>query len=197
MDLDLTAALTRLRTSFTYREAKHAGVSDRVLWALLEGGAVVRLGRGVYRRTDAGLIDDDLLAVAKRAQGATLCLVTALARHELTDQIPDLIDVALPRSHRPPRVAAPIRWHRFDEVTYRIGREEVAIGDGVSIGLYTPERCIIDAFRLRHIEGGELAIVALRAWLRRPGSMPGSLLMMARSFPKAESSLRDALKVLL
>lgn len=197
MSHDLTPALTRLHTSFTYKEAQEAGVSDRVLQALIAGGALVRLGRGVYRRTDARLVDEDLLAVAKRVPDATLCLVTALARHELVDQIPDLIDVALPRSHRPPRVDAPVRWHRFDGPTFSIGREEFMIGDEASIGLYTPERCIVDAFRLRHIEGEDLAIAALRAWLRRPGSLPGSLLTMARSFPKAEPSLREALKVLL
>jgi predicted transcriptional regulator of viral defense system len=197
MVLDRIAELFSLPTLFTYREAHRRGLSDRVLRSLVEEGALLRLGRGLYRRADAGMADEELIAVAKRAPDATLCLVTALARHELVDQIPDLIDVALPRSRRPPRIEAPVRWHRFDEVTFSVGREEVVLDDGASIGLYTAERSIIDAFRLRHIEGEELAIEALRTWLRRPGSMPGALLMLARAFPKAEPSLREALKVLL
>ena len=197
MALDRSTEPLNLPMSFTCKEAHQRGLSDRVLHLLVDDGTLLRLGRGIYRRADAELADEDLIAVAKRAPDATLCLLTALARHELVDQIPDLVDVALPRSRRPPRIEAPIRWHRFDEVTFSVGRVEVTLDDGASIGLYTAERSIIDAFRLRHIEGEELAIEALRTWLRRPGSMPGALLMMARAFPKAEPSLREALKILL
>lgn len=189
-----TAGLPR---SFTHADARAAGLSDRTLRALVDEGVFNRLSRGVYRRADAPPVDEELLEIALRAPAATLCLVTALARHELTDQIPDRIDVALPRSQRPPRVAALVRWHRFDEATYGIGRDEVIVDEGVHIGHYAPERCIIDAFRLRHQLGEELAIEALRRWLRRPGAVPASLFAMARAFPKAEPSLRATLQVLL
>jgi len=65
------------------------------------------------------------------------------------------------------------------------------------IGLYGPERCIGDALRLRHQEGAEPAIEALRRWLRRPGSSPAVLLNLAGQFPKAAPTLRDALRILL
>ena len=41
------------------------------------------------------------------------------------------------------------------------------VDDGLALGVYSAERSIIDAFRLRHQEGEELAIEALRRWLRR------------------------------
>ena len=65
------------------------------------------------------------------------------------------------------------------------------------IGLYDQERCIIDAFRLRHLEGTETAVEALRRWLRRPRTQPTRLLAMARAFPKAEPALRSTLEILL
>lgn len=186
-----------LAAAFTHADAVRHGVSERRLRQLVAEGAVVRLGRGAYRRADLALVDEDLLEVALRAPRATVCLVTALSRHDLTDRIPDAIDVALPRGQRQPRVAAPVRWHRFAEATYDLGRESILVAEGRPIGIYNPERSIVDAFRLRHIEGEELAVEALRRWLRRPGATPSSLLAMARAFPKAESSLRDALRVLL
>lgn len=191
---DRAAGLPR---SLTHANARAAGLSDRTLRAQLDEGILVRLGRGIYRRADAPPVDEDLLEIALRAPTATLCLVTALARHDLTDQIPDRIDIALPRSQRPPRVAALVRWHRFDEATYDIGRMAVTVDEDVYIGLYSPERCIIDAFRMRHQTGEELAIEALRRWLRRAGAAPATLLAMARAFPKAEPSLIAALRVLL
>lgn len=191
---DRTAGLPR---SLTHASARAAGLSDRTLRAQVDEGILVRLGRGIYRRADAPPVDEDLLELALRAPAATLCLVTALARHDLTDQIPDRIDVALPRTQRPPRVAALVHWHRFDEATFEIGRDEAIVDEDVRIGLYNPERCIIDAFRLRHQIGEELAIEALRRWLRRAGAAPATLLTMASAFPKAEPSLLAALRVLL
>ncbi|MCW2542411.1 MAG: hypothetical protein JWN95_4136 [Frankiales bacterium] len=81
--------------------------------------------------------------------------------------------------------------------TFDIGRDELALTAGTAIGLYTPERCIIDAFRLRHLEGPETAVEALRRWLRRRGAQPATLLSMARAFPKAEPALRSTLEILL
>jgi predicted transcriptional regulator of viral defense system len=189
--------LADLAASFTYAEARRAGLSDRRLRALVAAGDVVRLGRGVYRRADAPPVDEDLHEVAARAPDATLCLVTALARHGLSDEIPQRLDVALPRDRRAPKVHAAVAWHRFDPETYQLGREVLDVGDGLTIGLYGPERCVVDAFRLRHREGEEVAIEALRRWLRRPGSTPATLLRLAHHFPHAEPALLAALKVLL
>src|SRR5690606_13196895 len=100
----------------------------------------------------------------------------ALAHHDLTDVIPSEIDVALPRSRRPPRVRAPVRWHRFSEHTFDVGRVTIEVDAGLCIGIYSAERSIIDAFRLRHQEGAEMAVEALRRWLKRPGAMPAELL---------------------
>ena len=125
------------------------------------------------------------------------CLTTALARHGLTDAIPASIDVALPRGHRHPRTQAPVTWHTFAPDTFDIGRGDLTLTASMAIGLYDQERCIIDAFRLRHLEGTETAVEALRRWLRRPGTQPTTLLAMARAFPKAEPALRSTLEILL
>ena len=63
--------------------------------------------------------------------------------------------------------------------------------------LHDQERSIIDAFPLRHIEGTETAVEALRRRLRQPGTQPKALLAMARAFPKAEPALRPTLEILL
>jgi len=171
-------------------------VSDRVLRGLVARGSLERLGRGLYRKADAPLADLDLIEIALRAPDATLCLRSALSHHDLTDIIPTEIDVALPRSQRQPRLALPVRWHRFHDATFHIGRDTVEVDDGLSLGVFSPERCVIDALRLRHQEGEEVAIEALRRYLRRPGATPARLLDMAASFPKAEPVLLGALRIL-
>lgn len=126
-----------------------------------------------------------------------MCLTSALARHQLTDAIPSKTDIALPRRTRRPPTAAPVNWHAFATDTFDIGREELPLTADARIGLYGAERSIIDAFRLRHQEGPELAHEALKRWLGRRGSSPAELIRMAQHFPKALPSLRAALEILL
>jgi len=198
MTVDREQALVGFPATFSYSEARRRGLGDRRLYALRDSGVLEQLGRGLYRRTDlAFAVDPDLLEIAHRSSRATLCLTTALARHGLTDTIPASIDVALPRGDRHPRTRAPVSWHAFTAATFDVGRADFDLGDGARIGLYGPERCVIDAFRLRHQEGADVAHEALRRWLRRRGAQPARLLMMARAFPKAEPALRGALEVLL
>ncbi len=189
-------AQDRLPAIFTTSEANELGVSGRRLRILREQGQIEPLGRGLYLR--AGTPGDpDLIEVAMRAPGATLCLTSALARHDLTDQIPGSIHVALRRTQRAPATQAPVTWHRFAEETFEIGREEIEVAEGLRLGLYGPERTIVDTFRLAHLEGSEVAVEALRRWLRRRGNHPSDLLELAQHFPRSMKSLRSALEILL
>lgn len=180
-----------------WSDAHTAGLSDPALYGLVEQGRIERIGHGLYRRADVEIDDLELVVIAAGNDRATLCLTSALARHGLTDQIPARIDVALPRGSRHPKVSAPARWHQFATATFDIGRDQLDLDAGFTIGLYNPERSIVDAYRLRHLEGDELGVAALKAWLSRRGSQPSRLLEVAGSFPKALGRLREDLRVLL
>lgn len=90
---------------------------------------------------------------------------------------------------------APVRWRHFDAETFDIGRGRFDIGAGRSIGIYSAERSIIDALRMRHLEGADLADEALKRWLRT--GQPSELLGLARSFPRIQAALRETLEILL
>jgi len=186
-----------LPSTFSYTQARAGGLSERRLYALRDAGLVEQIARGLFQRAGEGVdADPDLVEIAHRAPKAALCLTTAMARHGLTDAIPTRIDVALPRGVRHPSTQAPVAWHSFATGTFDLGRELLPLTGDLRIGLYGPERCVIDAFRLRHLEGSDVAAEALRRWLRRPGSQPSALLAMARHFPKAMPAMRSALQVL-
>jgi predicted transcriptional regulator of viral defense system len=170
-------------------------VSERQFRRLKDEGSIIALSRGLYRKSD-WLGDEDLIEIAAKAPQATLCLRSALARHELIDDIPVEIDIAIPRGSWTPETAAPVRWRHFDPDTFAIGRGRLDTDGGRSIGLYSAERSIIDAFRMRQLEGPDLANEALKRWLRR-GGQPSELLALARSFPRARTALRKTLEILL
>jgi len=158
-------------------------------------GLVERIGHGLYRRTDEEPADYDLIEIAVKARQATLCLLSALARHELTDTIPSVYDIAVPRGAWRPVVSAPVHWHKFDPATFEVGRDEIQLDKTHTVGLYDAPRSIVDAFRLRHDVGPEVANEALRRWLRR-GGKPAALMRMTRSFPAARTAVLHALQVL-
>jgi predicted transcriptional regulator of viral defense system len=184
-----------LPDTFTAADAKRGGVSRRTLERMLVTGAVERVGRGLYRRTDGELVDYDLLEVAVKAHRPTLCLTSALARHELTDIIPSVHDIAVPRGVWLPVVSAPVRWHKFDVATFDIGRHEVRVDSTHAVGVYDAPRSIVDAFRLRHEVGPEVATEALRRWLRR-GGKPADLMRITRDFRAARPAVLSALQIL-
>lgn len=192
------SALRRMPATFTYTDAVAAGLTDRLLTQLRASGELEQISRGLYRRTDADPNADwNLLEIAHRAPRGTVCLASALARHGLTDLIPGTIDIAIPRGSTRPRIQAPVVWHHFAPETFDLGRTTAAVDRETEIGIYGPERSIIDAFRLRRWEGPELGVIALRRWLRRPGSQPASLLGVAANFPATLRPIRETLEILL
>jgi predicted transcriptional regulator of viral defense system len=190
-------ATIELAPTFTLEDARAAGLRKDQVYRLLERGEVERVGRGAFVRTIA--VDPAFATIAAATavhDAATLCLTSALVHHELSDAIPFATDIALPRGTRHPAGFAHASWHSFDAATFDIGRKQIGAGEGIRVAIYSAERAIIDAFRLMHQEGSDVAYEALRRWLRRRGNSPAALLKMARSFPKALPRLRLALEVL-
>lgn len=187
-------ALAALPCTFRYSQARSM-INERRIRDLLRQDLITRLGRGLYRKAGCPG-DEDLIEIAAQRSRATLCLRTALTRHDLIDDIPAELDIALPRGIRPPAVTSPVAWHHFNPDTFEIGREAIGLDETTSIGIYSPERSIIDAFRLRENEGQELGHEALRRWLRT-GGQPSALIQMSTRFHKGTPALRHALEVLL
>lgn len=183
----------------SYDDLVRHGLTRHGLDRIVAAGIFERIAPGLFLR--AGIADDTTaawMAVTTKKSDATLCLLTALSLHELTDEIPARSDIAIPRGTHPVTVRhAPITWHRFSTDTFGIGRGDHLLPGGLSIGLYSAERTLIDLFRLRHAWGSDLALGALKQWMRRRGSSPGVLLEQAERFPKARPAIQQALEVLL
>jgi hypothetical protein len=186
--------LAELPDTFRYSEALEQ-ISERQLRRLLVDGRITAVSRGLYRKSE-WLGDDGLIEIAAKSPQATICLRSALARLDLIDDIPAELDIAVPRGSWTPETMAPVRWRSFDPATFSIGRELLDIGGGRSIGIYSAERSIVDAFRLRHLDGADLANEALKRWLRR-GGQPSELLRIAKAFPRTITPLRQTLEILL
>ena len=186
--------LDELPDTFRYSEALEQ-ISERQLRRLLADGRITAVSRGLYRKSD-WLGDDGLIEIAAKSPQATICLRSALARHDLIDDIPAELDIAVPRGSWMSETIAPVRWRSFDPATFSVGRELLDIGGSRSIGIFSAERSIVDAYRLRHLDGADMANEALKRWLRR-GGQPSELLRVAKAFPRTITPLRQTLEILL
>lgn len=162
------------------RDALKAGVHPRTLYELRDSGRIEQLSRGIYRLADApSLGNPDLVTVALRIPDGVLCLISALAWHELTTQIPHEIYVAIPRGAEPPRLSyPPVRHFWFSGKAYSEGIETQHV-DGVALRVYCREKTIADCFKHRHRIGLDTVLEALKAYRERGPVNTESLLYYA------------------
>jgi predicted transcriptional regulator of viral defense system len=169
------AGVTKAREVFTEHggmlrtsKALRLGIHPRTLYALRDAGEIEQVGRGVYRlSTAAPLSSPDLVPIAIRIPRAVVCLISALAHHSLTTQIPHAIDIALPSHAKVPKVdGLPVRVFWYPDRSFRAGVDVVAI-DEVSVRIYSAEKTIADCFKYRNKIGLDVAIEALRTYRER------------------------------
>jgi predicted transcriptional regulator of viral defense system len=174
-------AIKDLPPTFVTERALAEGVSPRDLYAARDRGQILELSRGVFRRADAPPASfPDLLAVAYRSPVAIVCLISAAAVHDLTDEIPAAVQIAVPRSSHPPRVTLPpTAVFRFEPSTFELGLTHVEAAPGESVRIYDPARTVVDLMRLRHRVGEPTALAALHRYLRRRDARPAELLDIA------------------
>ena len=164
------------------RDALAAGIHPRTLYAMRDAGELEQLARGLYRLSDLPpLSEPDLATVAKRIPQGVVCLISALAYHELTTQIPHVVHLALPRTARHPVLAyPPLQVYRFSRAAFEAGIESHEI-DSVSVRVYGPEKTLADCFKYRNKIGLDVTIEALRAYRGRRGARLQAVLEYART----------------
>ena len=147
------------------QDALQAGIHPRTLYGLRDSGVLDRLSRGVYRLATAlPLGNPDLVTVALRVPDGVVCLISALAFHELTTQIAHEVYVAVARGTEPPRVDhPPLRTFWFTGRAFTEGVEEHQL-DGVPVHVYSREKTLADCFKYRNKIGLDTVLEAVRLY---------------------------------
>lgn len=137
------AVTNMLRAIDTFREhegvlrtkdAVASGVHYRTLYEMRDRGLLERISRGRYRLAELPpLSNPDLAVVALRVSRGVICLISALAFHELTKQVPHEVYIALRRGSETPRLdTPPIRVFKFSGQAFTEGIEDYRI-DGITV----------------------------------------------------------------
>jgi predicted transcriptional regulator of viral defense system len=150
------------------RDVEAAGIPREYLLRLYRQGKLERSGRGMYTLPNYPVTEHHSYAeVAKRVPGAVLCLLSALAFHEMTSQNPTAVWIALGEGARTPVLASPsLRVVRLSGLSLTEGIESRRV-EGVSIRVYSAAKTVADCFKFRNKIGLDVAIEALKECLRR------------------------------
>ncbi len=151
---------------FDTKLARKLNVSNSSLAYYAKKGDLERVGRGLYKIKNTSLISDfqwkDLVEASVKVKGGVVCLISALALYEITEEIPRAYWIAIPNTSRH-RGDDSIRIFRYRNM--KLGKTIYDFGD-FKLPIFDRERSIIDAFRLLD---KEVAIKALRMGLRKKG----------------------------
>ena len=180
----ITTALQSIRAQGQFirtAQALKVGIHPRTLYQLRDRGTLEQISRGVYRLAEqAPVSDPDLFTVATRIPQGVICLVSALAIHGMTTQIPRTVEIALPRGTESPRLDyPPITLHRFSTASFEAGIE-INFVDGISMRVYSPEKTIADCCKFRHQIGMDVFLEALELYKARKRANFASILDYAQ-----------------
>src|ERR1700694_3364069 len=120
------------------RDIEAIGLPREYLVRLHRQGKLNRPGRGIYTLPDADVTEHHSYAeVTKRVPEATVCLLSALAFHEITTQSPASVWIALPKGARKPALDSPsLRIVRLSGLSLTRGIENHEV-DGVPVRVYS------------------------------------------------------------
>jgi predicted transcriptional regulator of viral defense system len=178
-------------------EAVAKGISRYTLYAMRDAGIIDALTRGVYRLNSTdGMTNPDLATVARRCPDGVIYLISALSFHELTTQVPHVIELAIPRESRAPRIKyPPTNTYRVSGDAYSQGVETHTI-DGVPVRIYSPEKSIADIFKYRNKLGMDVALESLQMWAKHKERNINMLMKYAK-ICRVEKVIRPYVEALL
>ena len=147
----------------TYTDIMKAGFKRTDVNTLIRSKKAHKVGRNLYK-LDRGPSESnpDLTIVSIKAPRAVVCLISALAFHEATDEIPRQVDLAIPNNSRANKIDyPPVHYYRFAKEAWNVGIEKYKIGHH-TVRIYSLAKTVADCFKFRNKIGVDVARSALK-----------------------------------
>lgn len=156
------------------------GISGEVIGRLARSGAIVRVKRGLYRWHDADP-SSSLIEATRAVPEGIVCLLSAIAFHQLGTRVPRQIELAIHRDANKPVLPdyPPIQLFYFSSLQYETGIMTVQVDD-TNVRMYNPEKTLCDCARYRNKIGQDIFREAVTEYLRQTGRDIGKLLDYAK-----------------
>ena len=164
-----------------YSEIRKAGIDKAVLRSAVQSGQIKKVDRGLYQLASGSRLSrPDLVAVSIKVPKGVICLLSALAFHEATSEIPRYVHIAIPRGQRANKIKyPPVKFYRYAPGIWWQGVKEHEI-QGRTIRVYSLARTVVDCFKFRNKIGLNVARAALKIAVAEKGIKPKEIMKYAK-----------------
>ena len=164
----------------SYKEIIEAGFNKAFLRDSLDSGHIQKVDRALYRLSDGfSLPNPDLVAVSIKVSKGVVCLLSALAFHEATSEIPRYINIAIPRGTHANKINyPPVKFYSFSFKSWNAGIESHQI-EKYQIKVYSLAKTVADCFKFRNKIGMNIAREALKIAITEKNIQPKEIMQYA------------------
>ena len=189
--------LTENKKFITTTELKDMGYSYYKIGKLEKNGLFRRVNRSTYENLSYKGDENDFFSAEAFVPNGVICLMSAARYYELTNFLPDTVDVAIERKKKV--VTLPdwpeIKIFYFDPVRMDLGVTEVREGDNV-FHIFDIEKTVVDIIYYRNKIGIEETSEVLKNYLKRRDRQIDRLYAYAKRL-RCEKVVRTYLEVLV
>jgi predicted transcriptional regulator of viral defense system len=182
---------------YTISELKEKGYSYYKIGKMEEQGQLHRINRSTYENLFYKGDENDFINAAAYVPDGVICLMSAARYYELTNFLPDVIDVAINRKKKVSTLPdwPEIKIFYFDSARMNLGVREISEG-GNSFHIFDVEKTVVDIIYYRNKIGIEETSEVLRNYLKRQDRQIDRLYTYSRML-HCEPVIRTYLEVLL
>ncbi|SET86038.1 Transcriptional regulator, AbiEi antitoxin, Type IV TA system [[Clostridium] aminophilum] len=181
----------------TTAELKDMGYSYYKIGKLEEQGILSRVNRSTYENLTYKGDENDFFSAEAFVPNGVICLMSAARYYELTNFLPDAVDVAIERKKKVNTLPEwpEIRIFYFDASRMDLGVTEVRDGDNC-FHIFDIEKTVVDIIYYRNKIGIEETSEVLRNYLKRRDRQIDRLYAYAKRL-RCEKIVRTYLEVLV
>ncbi len=190
-------AIAENKKFITTAELKDMGYSYYKIGKLEEQGILSRVNRGTYENLTYKGDENDFFSAEAFVPNGVICLMSAARYYELTNFLPDAVDVAIERKKKVNTLPEwpEIRIFYFDASRMDLGVTEVRDGDNC-FHIFDIEKTVVDIIYYRNKIGIEETSEVLRNYLKRRDRQIDRLYAYAKRL-RCEKIVRTYLEVLV
>lgn len=177
---DKVKQLLIIKPLLNTREITSEGIDRKTIKRMADAGELIRISRGLYCSPEyIPGNNHSIIEAQKIIKQGVVCLLSALAFHEIGSQNPSQVWMAIPSTAWKPSIETlPVQIVRFNGPAYEEGIIEIEL-ENDNIKIYNIPKTIADCFKYRNKIGLEPAIEALKDVIGNKRSTVDELLYYA------------------
>jgi len=146
-----------------HSDIEKKGFHHQYLSSLQKKGKIEKINRGLYKLKEYEPDNNlDLVYASLQSAKGVVCLISALSFHEITDEIPSEVQMAIPKGSRRNLITYPkVRFYNFSKKTWEAGIEEIK-ESGHTFKVYSAAKTIADCIKFRSQIGMDVVINAIK-----------------------------------